>query len=88
MNLIKIAQSWYDFIQASPETKQLMNLRLSICDGCQHKTEMSDLGKVLITAVNSAASTYSCGACGCPLSPKTANPANSCPLNKWAAFNK
>lgn len=83
MKLGQIALSWYDFIAATPETKQLMAFRLSICDTCEHKAEMNTFGKIIMSMINSEASTYYCGNCKCPLAAKTANPDNACPLGKW-----
>lgn len=83
MRLNKIAQSWYNFIQGSDETKHLMASRLAICDICPNKAEMNSFGKIIVTAINSNASTYYCAACNCPLAAKTANKGNACPIGRW-----
>lgn len=83
MNLIQIAKSWYDFSQGSDYTKALMESRLTICDNCPEKVQMDSLGQAIVTSINAEASIYKCGKCNCPLSPKTAHPANTCPLGKW-----
>lgn len=83
MNLTHIAQSWYNFIKASPEHKQMIDTRLSICDTCPEKSQISPIGKILLQAINDKASTFYCGRCGCPLAGLTANPEARCKLSKW-----
>ena len=83
MNLLKIAKSWYDFIQGNDYTKSLMEKRLGICDNCSEKVQMDSLGQIIVTTINKEASMYKCNKCNCPLSPKTAYPTNTCPLGKW-----
>ncbi len=83
MDLIQIAKSWYNFSHGTDATKALMNHRLSICDTCPEKVQMTLVGQVIVTGINAEASVYKCGKCNCPLSPKTAHPANTCPLGKW-----
>ena len=83
MELVHIAQGWYNFITGSPEVKQMMNRRLAICDSCPHKVEISPLGKKILKALNEKASTYVCGLCGCPLSGLTAAPKKRCKAGKW-----
>lgn len=83
MELVHIAQGWYNFITGNPEVKQLMTRRLAICDKCPHKTQISPLGKILIKALNRKASTYICGLCGCPLSGLAAAPGKQCKAGKW-----
>ena len=83
MKLTEIAVGWYNFIKASPAHQQMINYRLSVCDSCEYKYQLSPIGKKLVEAVNNKASTFYCGQCGCPLSSKTANPDSVCPLAKW-----
>lgn len=83
MNLIQIARSWFAFAQGGDYTKLMMQKRLTICDSCPHKTQLNQVGELLITLINEEASTYYCSACGCPLATKTAGAANECPLKKW-----
>ena len=83
MNLAEIAKGWFNFIQASPSHQQMISERLTACDTCPHKMQLSPFGKRLVEAINDKASTFYCGECGCPLSAKTANPDSECPLAKW-----
>ena len=83
MDLIRIGQSWGNYIQGSQETKKLMEYRLEKCDSCPHKKQMNALGEFLVTMINSEASTFKCGLCGCPLAGLTAHPGNSCKDNRW-----
>lgn len=82
-NLVNIAEGWFDFIQGTPYTKELMRFRLTICDSCPEKKQMSSMGKLLISTVNNEASLFKCGKCTCPLAPMTASPGKKCPLGKW-----
>jgi hypothetical protein len=83
MNLLNIAESWYDFLTADFNTKELMRKRLAVCDSCTHKVQLNTAGKFIVTAINEEASIYRCGLCTCPLAAKTANPKNSCRIEKW-----
>jgi len=81
--LINIAEGWFDFIQGTPYTKELMRFRLAICDNCPQKKQMSALGKFLVSTVNNEASLFKCAKCNCLLASKTAAPGSKCPLGKW-----
>jgi len=84
MKLTEIASGWFNFIQASPEHQQMINYRLALCDKCEHKKQLSSIGKSILQAVNDKASIFYCGSCHCPLASKTAAPEAACPLNKWS----
>ena len=88
MEFLKIIKSWYDFATADEATKNLMVTRLAVCESCPFKQQMSETGQFIIRTINEEGSVYSCEKCGCPLSAKTANPKNSCPIGKWSAINK
>jgi len=60
-----------------------MENRLSICDKCPSKLQMSPAGQLLTKVVNQESSTYYCGECGCPLAGLTAHKNNYCKLKKW-----
>lgn len=83
ISLVNIARGWFNYIAGDPFTKLLMGKRLAICDGCEEKVEISELGKILIKAINEEGSTFQCRKCGCPLAGKTASPMEECPLKKW-----
>jgi hypothetical protein len=87
MQLLKklsaIATGWYNFIEGSAATKQMMTARLEVCDTCPDKTQLSAIGTAVVHAINNEASTYICGNCNCPLAGKTANPNEICPARKW-----
>lgn len=72
MNLIHIAQGWWNYIHGTPQVKQMIAERLLICDRCDYKQLIMDVAI--------------CGKCHCPLAGKTASAAASCPLNKWAVW--
>ena len=83
MNLVEIAKGWYHFINATLSHQQMMQFRLSICDGCESKKQLSPMGQAVLLSINQAASTFYCGECKCPLAGKTASPSSKCPLGKW-----
>lgn len=83
MHLIDIAKSWYDLATAPQSFREMAEKRLNICDGCTEKRIMNSLGQYIVTAINSQASIYVCGACSCPLASKTINKQSVCPLGKW-----
>jgi rubrerythrin len=86
-SLIEIGQGWYNFIKGDSNTKQLMHVRLSVCDTCPSKKQLTPAGKVIIELLNKDGSIFMCKECGCPLSAKSANPESKCPLNKWPKLN-
>ncbi len=88
MNLLHIANGWYNFIQGSPLTRQMMTDRLMLCDSCPSKQQLNEVGKVIIQMLNKDGSVYICKECGCPLAAKTANPDSRCPLEKWKEWIK
>jgi len=81
-SLTNIAEGWYDFIQGTPYTKELMKYRLNICDTCPEKKQLSSLGQFIVSTVNNEASLFKCGKCSCPLASKTAGPRSKCPLGQ------
>ncbi len=83
MNLVQIAKSWYQFTNADQETRALMQARLSICNGCEHKEMLNSLGQTIVQAVDPQASIYRCAVCKCPLAPLTAHPGNACKDGRW-----
>jgi len=82
-SLIDIAKGWYNYVASTPYTKRLMEYRLDICDKCPKKEQLSEVGMKIVTAINKEGSLYRCGECKCPLAAKTANPKETCPLEKW-----
>ena len=86
MKLVEIATGWTNFIGANPQHQQMIEYRLSICDTCPSKRQLSPIGKRVVEAINDKASIYYCGQCKCPLASKSAAPTASCPLNKWGKF--
>jgi len=86
VKLTQIASGWFNFVQSSPEHQQMITYRLSLCDKCDDKKQLSPIGKRLIQAINEQASIFYCGICHCPLASKSSSPAASCPMNKWAAW--
>lgn len=82
-SLIQIARSWFAFAQGQPYTKGLMQKRLTICDTCNEKEQLSEAGQWLISIIKNEGSVYRCSLCKCPLAGLTAGTANSCPLQKW-----
>lgn len=83
MRLTNIARGWYHFIKATSAVKTLMEERLAICDECPEKEQLSPASQKLMTAINAQTSLYRCGHCHCPLSAKTSDPKEKCPLKKW-----
>ncbi len=83
MKLVQIAKSWYNFAEGSAATKEMMHARLEVCDRCEKKEQISEMGQLVIGILNKEHSTYRCGVCRCPLAGKTAHPSNTCPLDKW-----
>lgn len=83
MKLIEIAIGWYNYAHGGSYIKNLMEKRLSICDGCPNKKQLSATGVIIVKLINEEGSMFQCGLCGCPLSALTANPASACKDNKW-----
>lgn len=81
--LTDIARGWYEFANARPYIKELMNKRLEICDTCPNKKQMDGFGKFIVQLINDSANTFKCGECGCPLSALCSNPNSKCKLGKW-----
>ena len=81
--LSRIAEGWYNYLQSSGYTKELMATRLEHCDVCPYKKQMTGIGKVLTTALNMEENTFFCSKCNCPLGSKTAATKESCPIGKW-----
>jgi len=81
--LKKIAEGWYNYLQGSDYTKELMAFRLEHCDTCPYKKQMTGIGKVLMNVVNMPENTFFCSKCNCPLGSKTAAPKEKCPIGKW-----
>lgn len=79
--LSTIAKAWYHYIQATAETRQLMDQRLSVCDTCPQKEEHDMLGKIVFQ--NSPNNLYRCGLCKCPLGALASHPTSQCKANKW-----
>ncbi len=81
--LEKIAEGWYNYLQGSEYTKELMASRLKICDLCPYKKQMTGIGRVLMNATNMPENTFFCSKCNCPLGSKTAATKESCPIGQW-----
>jgi hypothetical protein len=79
--LRQIAEGWANL--AADRNKELALSRLEICDSCPSKVQMSPVGTILITALNSEASVYHCGECGCPLEALSRVQDGECKLGKW-----
>lgn len=60
-----------------------MKNRLSVCDVCPSKVEVSALGQILSKALNLPDSAFMCKECHCPLGAKTSATREKCPLGKW-----
>jgi len=82
-SLVQIARSWFAFAKGEPYTQALMQKRLAICDTCDKKEELDELGQVLVKVLHKEGSLFRCGVCTCPLAGLTAGSANKCPLGKW-----
>jgi hypothetical protein len=83
MNIMNIARGWWDYANATPYTKNLMEKRLAICDACPNKKQLSKAGKLLVQFVNEEGNLFQCGLCGCPLSALTSRPEASCKDKRW-----
>lgn len=81
MKLTEIAKGWANL--AMDRNKELALQRLEKCDGCSHKVQLSPVGAVLVTSVNSESSTYYCDMCGCPLAALTRSADSACKAGKW-----
>lgn len=84
--LLEIASGWYNMIRATPELQEMAKERLTICDSCPAREELTGATADVIsiaTRTQTGAVLYRCGKCGCPLSAKTLSPASHCPLGKW-----
>jgi hypothetical protein len=82
-NLATIARGWYMFMKAPKKLQPLIEKRISICDSCPYKEQLSETGVILIQALNKSSSIYKCGHCMCPIAAKTADPLGKCPIGKW-----
>ena len=74
LKLVEIAKAWIAAANPTPEQQQIADIRISICDSCPNKKEISHLN------------TYVCGMCGCPLSKKIFSPLpgeQACPDKRW-----
>jgi len=72
--LMEIAVAWKRAFQSTDSQQSVAEQRLSICEGCEHKT------------FRKLTRTFVCGACGCPLSKKVYSPRpgpEACPEAKW-----
>lgn len=83
MNLVNIAEGWFNYIKGTPYIRKLMRSRLEICDKCPEKVEVSKLGQILAGGFNLQDSMYKCKKCSCPIGPKAAATEEKCPLGKW-----
>jgi len=81
--LEKIAEGWYNFLQGSEYTKELMASRLLHCDVCPFKKQISRMGQVVLQTLNMPENTFFCSKCNCPLGSKTAATKESCPIGQW-----
>jgi hypothetical protein len=74
LKLVEIAKAWIAAANPTPEQKELADYRISVCDGCPHKTKYEHLN------------IYACGLCGCPLDKKIFSPIPgpvACPDQRW-----
>jgi len=79
MEIKKIIKAWR--IANSPEDvqKELSELRMKVCLGCEFKKEI--LKNIKISII--------CTKCGCPLIKKIfTNEHNPCPMRKWGDVDK
>lgn len=81
--LFNIATGWYNYIEGSQYTKDLMKYRLEKCDTCPFKKQLSAAGQLLVTSINHEGSLFKCEKCGCPLAAATAAPKKECPIGRW-----
>jgi hypothetical protein len=73
-NIKEIMIAWHRAANPTPEQKEIAEYRVSVCDTCEFKEF-----KTLIRS-------YTCGACGCPISKKIYSPSpgpEACPKAKW-----
>lgn len=74
LKLVEIAKAWIAAANPTPEQKEIANYRISVCDGCPHKSYQKHLD------------IYTCGLCGCPLNKKIFSPLpgkQACPDQRW-----
>lgn len=88
MKLTEIARGWANFLIQPNDVQALAKERLSICDACPFKKQLTSLGAVIISTLNDQASTFLCSKCGCPLAAKSVNPGSECPLGKWPMLDR
>jgi len=73
-NPLEILKAWITAENPNKIQKELAELRLNICMGCDMRKEV----------VNNKKWSALCGKCGCPLSKKIfTDQYGSCPLGKW-----
>lgn len=84
MQLVKIAQGWYQFKKGAPEVRQRMLRRLQVCDACPNKVQADGAGQVLSLVLgNSPENFFSCKLCGCPLGALASLAKPECRLGSW-----
>jgi hypothetical protein len=74
LKLKEIAKAWISSFNPTPEQQEIAEYRISVCDGCLHKTYQKHLN------------TFVCGLCVCPLSAKIFSPKpgeEACPESRW-----
>jgi hypothetical protein len=73
-DLIEILKAWATAENPNKMQKELAELRLNVCMGCDMRKEI----------IHNKKWSALCGKCGCPLSKKIfTDQYGSCPLDKW-----
>ena len=84
MNLLHIAQGWYQYRQGNYDVRKRMLSRLRACDECPHKVQTDGAGKVISSVLgNSKENAFSCGLCKCPLGAKASLARDTCETGAW-----
>lgn len=60
-----------------------MEQRLTICDRCEHKKQVSMVGEALAIEFNDPNNLFKCNLCQCPLGAMSALPKPTCKAKKW-----
>ena len=78
MNIKQIIDAWRVAYNPTDIQKELAERRLQICDGCEHKTNITKSIKI----------THICAECGCPINKKVfTQEYDPCPLRKWTVVD-
>lgn len=69
-----IVKGNYNLIARTPETEELANNRLPICEACPFKAKLIKVNQK---------QRYLCSICSCPIDSKIRAIEEKCPKNKW-----